>query len=340
MTHGVIARRNWASGKGKEKEGHLDNVNKSLKHCNKAIQFDERRMFLKAEKEYLTALKYNPDNPYVLYGLGTHYRGRGDNRRAYLYHKKFLVVFDAIEEMLTAMDYDINEVDDIETAVNLWIAQEDRATMLACAANTLDHMDDPDAQRFLEMAVRLSPASECVRFNMGAYYLKRGFFEDALKEFQKAHKINPDDPDTVVNIGHCLCYMNLREEEVRIYEEYLKDHQPTVDILIHLSFGYLDLDRYDDSVISFREYASFLPDSAEAHAGLALVYAHKGWKNESYKEIEVAQQLNATARDKWVEDLIRDALEILEDPDNNYTTLLFLLLLMVRRKAHRINYGR
>jgi len=310
----------------------LDNDNKSLKHYNEAIQFDEGGMFSRAEKEYFTALKYTPDNPYVLYGLGTHYRGRGDNRRAYLYHKKFLVVFDAIEEMLTVMDYDINEVDDIETAVSLWIAPEDRATMLACAANTLDFMDDPDAKRFLEMAVRLSPASECVRFNMGGYYLKREFYEDALREFQIAHEINPDDPDTVVNIGHCLCYMNLREEEVNLYEEYLKNHQPTVDIFIHLSFGYLDLDRYEDAVMSFREYASLNPDSAEAHAGLALVYAHKGWKNESYKEIDIARRLNSSARDEMVEDLIKDALEILEDPDDDRTRLLLFLLWLAKMR--------
>jgi len=302
-------------------------------HCNKALKLDKKGMFSEAEKEYFKALQLNPGDPYALYNLGCHYRENND-KKAYLYHKMFLVIYESFEN-LSFKDPDQMKADTFETYRRYYIESEDMGIMLSCAADTLNLMDDPKAKNFLRKAVRLSPDSAPVRYNMGIYYLNKEYYEDALKEFQKAHVINPDDPNTIVNIGHCLCYMNMREEEANLYEEYLKNHQPTVEILTHLSFAYLDLDRYDYAVISFREYASSLPDSAEAHAGLALVYAHKGWKNESYKEIEVARQLNATAHDEMAEELIHDALEILEDPDNDPARILLLLLLLARMNARR-----
>jgi len=293
------------------------------------------KKYSRAEKEYLRVLKRNPLQPYALYNLGALYREIGANRKAYICHKRFISMYASIEDTLNTMDNDIIQKEDYEKAIKLYICPEDRPTMLSCAANTLDLFNDPRAQRYLEKAVDLDPNCETARINLGIFYVNKGLFEDALIQYQKAYELNKNDSGTILDLSYCLSHLNMDKESVEVIEEHLKTHPPTIELLINLSFGYLDLNRIDDSIAGFREYATMAPKSAEAHAGLAVVYAHKGWKNEAYKEIEEARQLNTRDKDEMVNNLIQEALEIMEDTDNDTARLLLLLLLLAKIKARR-----
>ena len=67
-------------------------------------------------------------------------------------------------------------------------------------------------------------------YNLGVYYLKKGQIEDALAEFLNAYKLQPQDSDTLYNIGLIYRYYLYDYERAKFFlTKYLELNPPPQD---------------------------------------------------------------------------------------------------------------
>lgn len=314
----------------------IENEERCIKHFEKSVVLYETGKKLEAIKELHRARRYKPDDHYVLHNLACYYDEIGQKEQAYLYSQLcFQVLVDIIEA---------EKIADKNLVVPRIIVR-DYAIMLAGVGHIfLENNDEDKAKRCYEIALKIDPENAPARYNMAGYYLKKNLIEDAMDEYQKAYMYIWNDhemkqellPEIVTNLSYCYSNMGMLQEGVNLIEEYIKEYPAIPEMLRNLSSLYLDLNRLDDAVESFRRWSCLEPGSAMPHAGLAVVYALRGWRNEAYGEIDIARRLNEKSNDHEVEELIKGALEILEDQDGCFNLMLFLLILaMVKGRMKR-----
>lgn len=304
---------------------YFENDEKCCKHFNRGTHLLSRGKVHEAIKEYHKALEYDLDCPDVLNNLACAYTDIKEHKLAYVYAKRCCK---AVYDILDAI-----EAGDLALEPSNW--SEDYAIMLSSSGILLMRNKDPEAQKCLELAARLCPKSWLARYNLGVFYYNQGLLEDALREYRMAYRLNSNDHDVVFDLAYCYAQLWMFEEGVKIIEGYLKNHRPTPEMLNFLSTSYLNLNRTEESIKVCEQWLRFEPNSPAPHACLGLGYARAGRVTDAYHEIAIAIKLNEKVHDEVVEGWIKQALEILEDPDDNFRGFLFLIMLMLRRKKLR-----
>lgn len=122
----------------------------------------------------------------------------------------------------------------------------------------IDKKNWPDAQNMLRQYVSLRPDDFVGQFNLALAYDYSSRFDDALKFYATAEKLQPNDPSTRNNIGRI--YLKRAEKEPK---------------------------SLDEAIAKFRQALSIDPDFVDARNNLALALTQKGdldaagneWKN-------------------------------------------------------------
>jgi len=120
------------------------------------------------------------------------------------------------------------------------------------AGNELDQ-----AFNLLQKANKIMPDSAVVHFNLGFVYMKKGDFEQAIRECNRSLVINPYDTEAVSLLGY-------------------------------LYFQKRDLTNASEN---FRKVIELNPDSSQAHGNLGIVYAEMRKYKEAIEELKMAVKL-------------------------------------------------
>jgi tetratricopeptide (TPR) repeat protein len=123
-----------------------------------------------------------------------------------------------------------------------------------------------------EDTVKKSPQTYRANFNAGLSHAKRGRFNEAIKEFQTAIRINPDYPEVYNNLG--LAYLHKGDFDAALYEINLALTLDPRAPYIYDSLGqvYAGQGRYDDARKAFQKALELDPDYTEARTNLGNLY--------------------------------------------------------------------
>jgi tetratricopeptide (TPR) repeat protein len=189
-------------------------------------------------------------------------------------------------------------------------------------------------KKFVKLALEFDPENWYAKYNLGAYYLDNDMFEEACKIYREMVEKDPDNLHNVYNLASAFGYLGMYEEQVKLLEGYMKNNSKNPDILSKYAFSLLEVGRWEDALNVFKEYIEMRPADAVGHAGLAVVYARMGWKEECYREIQNAMKLYEKNPDESVIELIKEALEILNDY-NNFFIFLFIMSYLSRKNKFK-----
>jgi protein O-GlcNAc transferase len=194
-----------------------------------------------------TALRDEPDEPYLLGWLAVAERELGNDGAAYEYFKRC-------------------------------VAQEPLdPQLLALAGAGLAAFDDPEAEATLRAAALTGPDLAITRLQYGAYLSREGMFGEALEQLQAAVQLEPDDPVIHGELGIAHALKGDLETAASSMERALGYADDDSWTRVLLGLIYSELGRAEDAAEALLRAADERPHDGEAQLVAALAAAVAGW---------------------------------------------------------------
>lgn len=121
---------------------------------------------------------------------------------------------------------------------------------------------------------------------------------------------NPADHQSMLHLAHLLNDSGFKEEAIKWYRQYLKDHGDEADVWVDMGVCYFDLNDFENAVSSMRKGIELEPNHQIAHFNLGIVTYTKGNINEAVQWWNKAIEINPTS------DIANRAKELIKNNTN------------------------
>jgi tetratricopeptide (TPR) repeat protein/peroxiredoxin len=213
--------------------------------------FFQRGYLEQAEASFQRALRDEPTAAEAVYGLGSVYLKQDKPKEAR---------------------------ENFERAVNLHASYPDT---LANSWNNLGLLATgegriPEAIRYFQKAVELSPDHLIALRNLGNAYRQQKRWEDARKTLERALAVGPRDAEVNYSLGMVFAQIDDTDRAYEYLQRALKFRPAYPEALNNLGVLYLRTRRPDEAVASFKESIRIAPSFDQSYLNLARVYSLEG----------------------------------------------------------------
>jgi arylsulfatase A-like enzyme/Tfp pilus assembly protein PilF len=108
-----------------------------------------------------------------------------------------------------------------------------------------------------------------------AAYVYDTKYEKAIPLFKKVLKINPDDTEAYVSLGHIYEALGEVEKSIKSFEQALRLEPENLTTYIQLGVSYMKAERYIEGLDTFKKALDFNPRCKEAYFNMGLYYFQK-----------------------------------------------------------------
>jgi tetratricopeptide (TPR) repeat protein len=145
-----------------------------------------------------------------------------------------------------------------------------------------------DTETLFAHTMRHNPRSDVAHGNWGAELLRRGRYEEALKELDEAFRINPKSgtEKLYLNRGLALLSLGRLDESIAVYEEALSLFPKANPAHINLGAAYFQKQDWQRAAFHSRAALVMEPESTAARFNLALALQRQGKADEAEQELQ------------------------------------------------------
>ena len=172
-----------------------------------------------------------------------------------------------------------------ETQLEAWQAQqslEKIAPREIPAPGEESSLTEGEVEQLKELLARSQPLSAAVLsaydyFLRGNSYYNASQNEEALRAYDQALILHPDDPNVLYNRGNALGRLGRQDEAIGAYDQSLALVPDRPDTLTNRGVALRGLGRYDEALQAYDQSLTVLPDDAStlSNRGIALGYLRR-----------------------------------------------------------------
>ena len=151
----------------------------------------------------------------------------------------------------------------------------------------------------IERAIAIAPNMASFYSNLGNAYMGAGRATDAANSYKTASKLESNEIDTLIQMGHSLCKNNQLQEAIPVYTRIIELNQNIPEAHVCLGSIYLALSKFDMAIEKFYSALKLKPDSFEALNNLGIVYRHIGKMKEAIEVFNRAIHLRPDSVDVY-----------------------------------------
>lgn len=173
------------------------------------------------------------------------------------------------------------------------VRQEKAAGQVGLGAAYLREGNVPGAVTTLEKAAKLDPRNWAAHNKLGLAYMAAGAPEKAEKAFQRALKLNDDEPEIQVNYGNLLFLLGRLDEAADAFATAaanLKYRKPSL-ALSNLGLVQLRMGRAEQALLTLDEAIRRAPNLCQARFNRGLVHDELGSAALALEDFEVVIEL-------------------------------------------------
>jgi tetratricopeptide (TPR) repeat protein len=259
----------------KEAERALEkNANLSVALVNRGKSFHDRSMHYEAARYYREAIIVDPDFALPHSNLGAVLRRQGfyegalrQFQRAIEIDPKHYLARQNLASLYVYLGLDAEE--EYRKAIKL---NPDSAAAHAGLARLLKKKNNNDTQHHFEKAEELykaainkNPTSSLPHWNLGNFFLDQNKQADAIREFQIATKLNPDDYQAYASLGRTLSSIPDLSKAIAIQPSYHFAHAWRANI-------HCENEEYETALQGYKRAIEIEPRYAAAWSGLARCF--------------------------------------------------------------------
>jgi tetratricopeptide (TPR) repeat protein len=147
-----------------------------------------------------------------------------------------------------------------------------------------------DAALQYEEAVKIQPQSAFYS-NLGGALAKQGQFEEALRNFNQALALNPNDSQIHFNLANALVQQDQLSDAVEHFQKAVKIQPDFAEAYHSLGRVVAAQGHLGPAIEYFKEAIRIKPEFAEAHQSLAQALAEQGKRDEAIKQFQEALRI-------------------------------------------------
>lgn len=130
--------------------------------------------------------------------------------------------------------------------------------------------------RFWQSAIAGNSSPWKAENDYGAALLEASRFEEAIIHFGNAIRIEPNEPDSFVNLGSAYLRSGQRETALKVWENALEKWPEIATIQYNMSRVLYELGQVDEAILRLRQSIELAPRMSVAHLALADILVLKG----------------------------------------------------------------
>jgi len=149
-----------------------------------------------------------------------------------------------------------------------------------------------DPVKFWSQTVKFSPKSYKAHLELGVVLAKKGLYQDAEKEMQKALELNPRDYAGYSNMGNIYKIKGDFKKAEEAYKKSIELNPKHANSYSNLGNIYLQANRYDEAIDCYKKAIELNPYMADFYRNLSIAYKSKGMIQEGEASFKKAIELN------------------------------------------------
>jgi len=214
-----------------------------------------------ALRSYLRAAELEPNIPETYANVGSAYYQLKKDDEAIFYYQKAL----AIKSDLVGVYWNLGKIYQHQAKVDEAVENWEKA-----------------------FAIQPNLVDDNFHFCLGNTLFKMGKREAAVRSYQRAIALNPNNAEAYGNLAHLYSQQKNRDEAIKYYQKALKLDPKLHGLHYQLGNNYLLKGKNDEAILSFREALKYNPSYADIYANLAGAYASKGLLPEAIENYQQA----------------------------------------------------
>jgi len=127
--------------------------------------------------------------------------------------------------------------------------------------------------------------------DLGVEYVKMDKFDEAIREFQSALSLRPEDSEALNNLSIVYRKLSRYDEAIKALRDSVRINPRNAKAFNSFGLVYTDLGRFNDAIQEFNSAIKIELRYAELHNNLGVVYIKQGRFDEALKEFELALQI-------------------------------------------------
>jgi Flp pilus assembly protein TadD len=139
-----------------------------------------------------------------------------------------------------------------------------------------------DAVRVFDKAVQLKPDDAALWSNLAHALIEVGQVSDALLCLARAHQLDPQNPKIRNDLGHGFMLLNRHEEALSWFDRALEIGPHSVETLNNKAFSLTRLHRFDEALAVYARSKAASPDNAATDFNVALLQMLTGSFNAGW----------------------------------------------------------
>lgn len=210
---------------------------------------------------FQTALQLAPESADILYNLGLAFANKGDTKHA----------AECFDRVISRRP---DHADALVELGKIRIAEDNH----------------PEAERVLQRALAFQPHSVAALFHLGYSYYVQERYPQALNAYREVLAQEPGHVAALNNIGRLYERTGVFDEAINHYRLALTHGE---DAQIHCNIGRVltTQSSWSDAADEYRLAIALMPDNAQGHLGLGMVYCETGMDEEAKRCLRRAIEL-------------------------------------------------
>jgi len=149
-----------------------------------------------------------------------------------------------------------------------------------------------DPVKLWSNTAKYSPKSYKAHLELGVALAKKGLYQDAENQMQKALELNPRDYAGYNNIGNIYKVKGDFKKAEEAYKKAIELNPKNANSYSNLGNIYLQANRYDEAIDCYKKAIELNPYMANFYKNLSIAYKSKGMIQEGEASFKKAIELN------------------------------------------------
>jgi len=169
-----------------------------------------------------------------------------------------------------------------------WAARDDLGVVLVAEGKPQEAIEE------FHRALRGNPQYVLARYDLGSVLQAQGRLDEAAREYEEALRWRPHSVALRYNLGCLLAAQGKFDEAIEQYQDALRSEPDDPEVRNNLGTALVALGKLDEAVAQFRQAIELRSDFVEAHINLGHSLTIQKRTDEAIQQYEQAVQLDPT----------------------------------------------